>query len=90
MRTVLAVMPIPGGQEEKIPWLQYAIENQRTFWRTSCNGRRAKDLPKLRTGDLKNNQIFVIAMAFEGAARTARHNRCDADLLQRVACDVLT
>jgi hypothetical protein len=29
-------------------------------------------------------------MAFEGAARTARHNRCDADLLQRVACDVLT
>ena len=28
MRTVLAVMPMPGGQEEKIPRLQYAIEKQ--------------------------------------------------------------
>src|SRR5262245_33422689 len=100
MWTVLAVMPLPGRQEKNIPWLKNAIQNKWRLWRevvvivepglaTPWNDRGAKALPTLRAGDLKNNQVFVINMAFKGAATTARHYRCGADPFRRVPCDVL-
>src|SRR5262245_7888751 len=89
-------MPMPGRHKEKIAWLQHSIENRRALWRWSdldargrVDDRRAEDLPTFRAGDLKDDQILGIVVAFEGAATTARHNRCGADPLGRVSLEVL-
>src|SRR5436309_10343386 len=95
MRTILAMMPKPCRQKETIARLQHLIENRWPLGGCCCDARdrvgarRVEDLPSFRAGDLKDDQIFGIEMAFGRAATTTRDNRCSADLLQRVSRNVL-